>query len=639
MSYSDERLQARIEFLEKERVDLSLQLHQRDEKERSKNMYIKSLEAIKDELEESTRIAKREASILRTQKESLDIEVGQLTAQLELQKSKTAASDGLWAKLTLANREKSKAEEELNTNRNELEAVQDQNASLETELEELRQQLVDSKALNARYEHLEIEGRSYVAVLQSKVSAAEQVISDLHGEIEELKATGDEERSRFENEQLSMQSDLSMLTDKVELLEKQAAEQEKARALAMVSMAHGGGVIDGDAAKIIAELKGSLQASEEKRRKLHNTLQELRGNIRVFVRCRPFLRGDEEEKDLVSVDSFTAASAATVGGSIKFNEDNMSLSISNIPGTSVMTSGRAATTNNFTFDHVFKPTVNQQDVFNEVSDYVQSALDGYRICIFSYGQTGSGKTHTMTGGRDEHSRGITPRSVEQIIKQVLVMKEQGWEVSLMASMIELYNEELRDLLVPPSRDNNIKDNKDGKDKLKIMFAQGRVNVQGLSSVEINSNDLDIGLRQINAVMDQAAKTRSTACTNMNDVSSRSHALFMLDIVCKSKDGVTTLRGGLRLCDLAGSERLDRTGTLTDATRLKETVNINKSLSCLADVFVSLANKAQHIPYRNSKLTMLLQVLFFCHVFNSHSFNHFICIAGLLVRRWKVADDC
>jgi kinesin family protein C1 len=440
MSYSDERLQARIEFLEKERVDLSLQLHQRDEKERSKNMYIKSLEAIKDELEESTRIAKREASILRTQKESLDIEVGQLTAQLELQKSKTAASDGLWAKLTLANREKSKAEEELNTNRNELEAVQDQNASLETELEELRQQLVDSKALNARYEHLEIEGRSYVAVLQSKVSAAEQVISDLHGEIEELKATGDEERSRFENEQLSMQSDLSMLTDKVELLEKQAAEQEKARALAMVSMAHGGGVIDGDAAKIIAELKGSLQASEEKRRKLHNTLQELRGNIRVFVRCRPFLRGDEEEKDLVSVDSFTAASAATVGGSIKFNEDNMSLSISNIPGTSVMTSGRAATTNNFTFDHVFKPTVNQQDVFNEVSDYVQSALDGYRICIFSYGQTGSGKTHTMTGGRDEHSRGITPRSVEQIIKQVLVMKEQGWEVSLMASMIELYNE-------------------------------------------------------------------------------------------------------------------------------------------------------------------------------------------------------
>ena len=144
-------------------------------------------------------------------------------------------------------------------------------------------------------------------------------------------------------------------------------------------------------------------------------------------------------------------------------------------------------------------------------------------------------------------------------------------------------------------------------KLKISNLQGFVTISGLTSVELNTQDLRSGMRQLEGLLDHAAKARMTACTAMNERSSRSHALFMLDIQAKHSDGVTFLRGGLRLCDLAGSERLDRTGTANDATRLKETVNINKSLSCLADVFVSLGNKSSHIPYRNSKLTMVLQV--------------------------------
>jgi kinesin family protein C1 len=594
ITYGDDhdRLQARIEYLERERVDLSLQLHQRDEKERSKNIYITKLEQLRDELEESARTAKREASLLRTQKEALDIEVGQLTAQLELHKSKTAASEGLWAKLNVANREHRKAEDELQTQKSEIETLQDNNTALIKEVEKLKNQLIDACAKNAKFEQLEIEGRSFVAMLQSKCSAAEQVIGDLHTEIAELKTLNEDDRQRFESDQWSMQSEITSLTEKIEALDNQIAEAERT-----ASNANNDLIITGNAASQISQLKEALQGSEEKRRKLHNALQELRGNIRVFVRCRPYLRGDDEEKGLTIFDASSAASAAINNGSIKFSDDGMSLSITSHNASS----NRPNTASNFSFDHIFKPDVQQHEVFGEVSDYVQSALDGYRICIFSYGQTGSGKTHTMTGGRGETLRGITPRSVEQIIKQVLVMTDQGWEVSLSASMIELYNEELRDLLVAPS-----KDAKESKDKLKITFSQGRVVVQGLSAVEICSSDLEVGLKQINSVMDQAAKTRSTACTNMNDVSSRSHALFMLDIVCRSKDGLTTLRGGLRLCDLAGSERLDRTGTLTDATRLKETVNINKSLSCLADVFVALANKAPHIPYRNSKLTMLLQ---------------------------------
>ena len=114
------------------------------------------------------------------------------------------------------------------------------------------------------------------------------------------------------------------------------------------------------------------------------------------------------------------------------------------------------------------------------------------------------------------------------------------------------------------------------------------------------------MAQLEQLLERSAKNRTTVATAMNEVSSRSHMVFMLELTGRHSDGVTITRGGLRLVDLAGSERLDRTGTANDAARLKETVNINKSLSCLGEVFMNLGNKSQHVPYRNSKLTMLLQ---------------------------------
>ena len=208
--------------------------------------------------------------------------------------------------------------------------------------------------------------------------------------------------------------------------------------------------------------------------------------------------------------------------------------------------------------------------------------------------------------------GIIPRSVEQIVAHVLRMRSDGWEITVHASMLEIYNEELRDLLCQDNHNGTSKSSSSSsaatatKDKLKVSNLQGFVTVAGLTSVELDTRDLRSGTRHLEQLLDKANKSRMTACTAMNERSSRSHALFMLDIAAKHSDGTTYLRGGLRLCDLAGSERLDRTGTASDAARLKETVNINKSLSCLADVFVALANKAPHVPYRNSKLTMVLQ---------------------------------
>jgi hypothetical protein len=190
----------------------------------------------------------------------------------------------------------------------------------------------------------------------------------------------------------------------------------------------------------------------------------------------------------------------------------------------------------------------------------------------------------------------------------------GWQLEMNLSIVEIYNEELRDLLTTPTSANN------SKDKLKIVKQQNKIFVQNLTQINLpcmNNNadgeDFQDCMNIFNKFFKLSQENRITANNGMNEFSSRSHLIVMVDIMAsmQSSNGAnsssTVLYGGLRLCDLAGSERLDRTSTLTDQTRLRETVNINKSLSCLADVFISLHNKSSHIPYRNSKLTMLLQV--------------------------------
>lgn len=206
----------------------------------------------------------------------------------------------------------------------------------------------------------------------------------------------------------------------------------------------------------VATLEHALAEAELARRKLHNQLVELRGNIRVFCRLRPCASG-------------SAVACAPDGVSLKLTADD----------------GRDHA---FSFDRVFGPGTAQETVFCEVAELVQSALDGYQVCLFSYGQTGAGKTYTMQGTRGAAGQGIIPRAVRkvcvlevcfddvcnddnwsrQILEGVAVLREQGWEYELHASFIEVYNETLRDLLAPGGRDagritdqNAIRHNTDG----------------------------------------------------------------------------------------------------------------------------------------------------------------------------------
>jgi kinesin family protein C1 len=328
----------------------------------------------------------------------------------------------------------------------------------------------------------------------------------------------------------------------------------------------------------IEALELEVLNGEELRRQMHNRIQELRGNVRVYVRARPFLPDDGQATE----------------PAIDVSPDGESLSI---------VDRRNDNPHDFKFDKVFPPSSGQDQVFHEVADFVQSALDGYQVCLFSYGQTGSGKTHTMQGSGNSAMRGIIPRAVEQILNQAIKMKKQKWDFRLSASFLEIYNENLNDLLLSMS------DKAKSKEPPKLAIKRDRAGksyVENLAEITIDTEDSSIGMQQLGTLMAVAARARSVASTKMNAQSSRSHSVFMLHIRGSNVDSGAEVQGCLNLCDLAGSERLDRSGAGSDVKRLKETQAINKSLSCLGDVFNALGQRASHVPYRNSKLTYLLQ---------------------------------
>lgn len=327
----------------------------------------------------------------------------------------------------------------------------------------------------------------------------------------------------------------------------------------------------------IKDLEGQLWKSDVQRRKLHNLVQELRGNVRVFARVRPLLPTDE-------TDNY----ASTV---LKVAQNDTGIKIAR--RTNEMSSDKSEE-HLFNFDRVFGPSVSQEMVFNEVSEFVQSALDGYNVCLFSYGQTGSGKTHTMlgTGYGDSPMRGIIPRAIEQIGKYKQGLESKGWTYQMEASFIEIYNENIKDLLRSTAKD-------DLKHEIK-KDPSGFTVISDTTLINVNPCDQT----QIQQILLTAARQRSVGSTAMNANSSRSHSIFTLYLRAANETEGLMLNGCLNLVDLAGSERLDKSQAMGD--RLKEAVAINKSLSSLTDVFLAISNKQSHVPFRNSKLTHFLQ---------------------------------
>ncbi len=457
---------------------------------------------------------------------------------------------------------------------------------------------LEEKAAKAKSE-AEAAG-TQVSELQTKLgsisSARDELAAALKSTQAELASVSDR-ASELESEVAAMQD--SVGASSREQMSKLVAATKEAESLKR-RMGSMGELQErlGAADERIAFLEEQVFAGEMTRRALHNTIQDLRGNIRVYVRLRPFLSGDAPKGgDLALLKSSTDTGA-----------DGKSVSLTASSGkTAADGTLRPAKTSSFSFDGVFDASSTQEQVFDEVGALVQSALDGYNVCLFSYGQTGSGKTHTMVGGAGEHA-GLIPRSITKILAESHRMNAEGWQYTLQASFLEIYNESIKDLLLEGEAAKPKKSfsasgapASSGPSLSVVHHDNGTTEVPGLTRVTVQCAD------DIEEVLQRAAKNRSVARTDMNEVSSRSHSVFTLHIRGEHEAKGAELRGTLNLCDLAGSERVGRSGA--EGARLKEAGAINKSLSALGEVFQSLNKKSAHVPFRNSKLTYLLQPCF------------------------------
>ena len=346
----------------------------------------------------------------------------------------------------------------------------------------------------------------------------------------------------------------------------------------------------------IQALKQKLHESDRQRRQLHNKVQDLRGNVRIYVRTRPLLREAESSDPcpiLCDADGETitmtrpgrASSAGAGAGGGGKGKAGKKGGKEQAPST---------VKSSFSFDKVFGPASTQEGVFNEISELIQSVLDGFNVCLFSYGQTGSGKTFTMSGSRSAAAlRGLIPRSVERLFEAVTELKETGWEHTLEVSFIEIYNEKVNDMLVEKPAGAA------APASLAVrVHPQHGPYVEGVSRETITEPD------DIFRLMERAERTRAVAATDMNEQSSRSHTICIVNVTARHEERGVSLQGALKLCDLAGSERLSKSKAA--GARLKETQHINTSLKSLSDVFHALSQKMPHVPYRNSKLTHILQ---------------------------------
>ena len=325
-----------------------------------------------------------------------------------------------------------------------------------------------------------------------------------------------------------------------------------------------------EADKAYAEVEASYKKEMQLRKKYYNQIEDMKGKIRVYARCRPFAAYEKERQCKLC---------------LHFKDDmSCAVDIGN------RADGRPKDRPEFTFDEIFRMDSSQQQIFDGVSHLVQSAVDGYNVCIFAYGQTGSGKTFTMYGKRDDPDlQGIAPRAMRELFD--IIAQEKDADISVSCYMLELYNDQLVDLLA---------DKNAPKEKLDVKLDKRGVVVVSGASVRGPCRTFE----ELYKWNERGMAQRHVASTAMNAESSRSHLVFSVLVQSKNKTTGAVALGKLTLVDLAGSERQSKTQATGD--RLKEAKSINMSLSALGDVISALSTGEKFVPYRNNLLTKLLQ---------------------------------
>ncbi|KAL3922853.1 MAG: hypothetical protein SGILL_001981 [Bacillariaceae sp.] len=359
-------------------------------------------------------------------------------------------------------------------------------------------------------------------------------------------------------------------------------------------------IASGDPALMKEELKALEKKCNSQRdynNQLLSKMLNLQGNIQVFCRLRPTSITEIQRGNKTVVESLSETELGCF--------DN-----------------RTDQWKSFSFDRVWGPDQNQQSIFQDVEPIALSVVDGFNACIFAYGQTGSGKTFTMEGVAENNQRGISYRTIQKVFHLLNLKQQQertnailfkatkqddeeeqpDFVFNVEIGMLEIYNDECYDLL--GSSGSTLAEKKKeaqkagGKASLDIRRnKEGRIEVPNLTKEPVNNID------DVFTLLEKGNKNRATASTSLNQTSSRSHMVLWVDVHC-GYEGQDGNKGTLFLVDLAGSERVKKSEVEGD--HMKEAGHINKSLSALGNVMEALDRKSSHVPYRDSKLTYLLQ---------------------------------
>ncbi|XP_041373330.1 COP1-interactive protein 1-like [Gigantopelta aegis] len=594
-------LEAKVKSLEEELASTKKRLEE-VEAARLANVPLDTAKEIKN-LQKKIALLEKEKSGSGTATAGLQAQISELenklvVVQKHLETQKNANKE-LDLKAKAAKSEKEKAIRDLT---NQLQKKEEQRASLETKLmnAQLGKQKVgavviptkagaaDTKAmkdqlstmkkenteLNMKIKHLEREARQGgagggdAAADKNLIKRHEKILKELEKKYEMEKAKNEKLFANFKTADEELKQALKTVDQQVSEIRKLQAELSALGVAAKEGVEAASKVkyLEKEVKKLTEENKvlvENFNSERVLRKKYYNMVEDMKGKIRVYCRVRPLVSSERERGNV----------------SVLKSPDEYTVQVQSSRGLK-----------EFQYDQIFMEDASQEKVFTDVDTLIQSAVDGYNVCIFAYGQTGSGKTFTMIGDQEQNHPGIAPRAFQRIF-QLAEDNKSKFKTSISVYMLELYNDKLIDLFAKPgSYDDERLDIK--KDQKGMVFIQG-------AAVKIATNT-----KELFALFEDGSKNRHTASTMMNSESSRSH--LILGIVMESTNKLTgqVLKGKLSLVDLAGSERVAK--TQAGAEQLKEAMSINKSLSALGDVISALSSEQSFIPYRNNKLTMLMQ---------------------------------
>ncbi|CBZ51692.1 hypothetical protein NCLIV_014870 [Neospora caninum Liverpool] len=510
---------------------------------------------------------------LERQVESLKNENEQLQMQLVVCVEETAkgggaaavaaigsakASDGTAAKMVQQLQQKNKALESqvepMKKRIRELETAQKRGGGDEQRVKELEMKLKDAEAENRKQQkqfELELSKSSKGSGMElKKLENQVQKLTERAVNAETALDATDKQLKEASKERDGLKKETEDMKKQMGVAQLIAAEVETLR------------VETKDQKAKLVELEESYKQEKFLRKKYYNEIEDMKGKIRVYCRVRPMAKYEIEKQCKQSV----------------FPVDEYSVKVLTSKGDK-----------EFMYDRTFPPECTQEEVYEDTKRLIQSVIDGFNVCIFAYGQTGSGKTFTIQGGAG--NPGIAPRAINDLFDTLNSFEKGKFKYEAEVYMCELYNNQLIDLLLPEEKKKTPPALEIKKD------ATGMVMIPGITLKKVADKE------SLAKTFAWGLDARHVSGTAMNAESSRSHLIF--SVIVRVEDLVAGKRasGKLSLIDLAGSERVSKSGVTKE--RLVEAKEINKSLSALGDVISALSSGESFIPYRNHKLTQVM----------------------------------